>query len=140
MANLYFGGSIVKSPHDCFAIYCDWHGRKAVVYQTSAAGMSSPGGETRAVWETARGICPAKAGRRSPSDRASGRERVHTGEGELNEFSLNSNVSQIHQASANAKDLCHRDGVRFSPGNPHRLCGEVEREKPLLPPAQWRKA
>jgi len=30
----------------------------------------------RAVWETARRICPATAGRRSRSDRASGRERV----------------------------------------------------------------
>src|ERR1700722_10748611 len=50
----------------------------------SATGMSSPRGETRAVWETARGICPAQAGRKSRSDRANGRERVHTGEGELN--------------------------------------------------------
>jgi len=31
---------------------------------------------TRAVWETARGICSALSEHRSPCDRASGRERV----------------------------------------------------------------
>jgi hypothetical protein len=32
---------------------------------------------TRAVWETARGICSALSEQRSRSDRASGRERVN---------------------------------------------------------------
>jgi hypothetical protein len=32
---------------------------------------------TRAVWETARGMCSAPSERRSRSDRASGRERVN---------------------------------------------------------------
>jgi hypothetical protein len=35
-------------------------------------------GETFAAWEAAKGICPAKAGRR-PHGRASGRERVSAG-------------------------------------------------------------
>jgi len=85
----------------------------------SATGMSSPRGETRAVWETARGICPAKAGRRSRSDRANGRERAHTGEGELYTDSVGRmthafTCSAIFQSSLSSISAVPKGRLNFS--------------------------
>jgi hypothetical protein len=55
---------------------------------------------TRAVWETARGICSALSEQRSHSDRASGRERVNInqctqnrGSGELRDYVIHAKLS-----------------------------------------------